>query len=88
MCISKDADPLIEKRPAYVSVKAMTYLLEQVMYVFIVNLTERNPDGESDVGRNVQTEAVHLRDAVHTAVRAQRGAWRHTNTHVNTHTHT
>lgn len=53
---------------------AMTYLLQQVVYALIINLTEGNPDGESDVGRNIQTEAVHLRDAVYTAVRAEGGA--------------
>lgn len=58
----------------------MTDLLEQVVYVLIVNLTEGNPDGEPDVGRNIQTEAVHLRDAVQTAVRAEGGAWRRTDT--------
>lgn len=59
----------------------MGYLLEQVMDVFIVNLTEGNPDGKSDVGRYVQAEAVHLRDAVDTAVRAEGGAWRCTQIH-------
>lgn len=71
-----------------VSVKAMCYLLQQVVYVFIVDLTEGNPDGESHVGRNVQTEAVHLGDAVHTAVRAEGGAWRRTQTHLLTYIYT
>lgn len=66
----------------------MPYLLKQVMYVFIVDLTEGNPDGESHVGRNVQTEAVHLGDAVHTAVRAEGGGWRRAHTHAHTYTYT
>lgn len=62
----------------------MCYLFQQVVDVFVVNLTEGNPDRESDICSDVQTEAVSFRDAVHTAVRAEGGAWRHTQacTHV------
>lgn len=62
----------------------MCYLFQQVVDVFVVNLTEGNPDRESDIWSDIQTEAVSFRDAVHTAVRAEGGAWTHTQayTHV------
>lgn len=61
---------------------SMCYLFQQVVDVFVVNLTEGNPDRESDICSDVQTEAVSFRDAVHTAVRAEGGAWRHTSIHT------
>lgn len=57
---------------------SMRYLFQQVVDVFVVNLTEGNPDRESDIRCDVQTEAVSFTDTVHTAVRAEGGAWRHT----------
>ena len=60
------------------------YLFQQIVDVVVVNLTEWNPDRETHVWGDVQTETVGFRDAADAAVSADRRAWTHTHTHTHT----